>query len=217
MNTKHKIGLYFGSFNPIHNGHISVAIASLEDPKLNLDEVWFVVSPQNPEKKVALLCDEIHRLNMVKLAISSMGEFGKKMVASNVEFKMPRPSYTIDTLRKVEMSNLAYDFVIITGSDAFGGIPNWKEGEHILKYYTIIVHMRPGSNEDYLGKYAYSSNIISLTSQPQMEISSTEVRRRVEKGQPVSHLVPTAVAEYIEKNLLFIGDENGANRKVQTQ
>jgi len=212
-----KIGLYFGSFNCIHNGHLSVAVASLEDPKILLDEVWFIVSPQNPEKKVSLLCEEYHRLNMVKLAIESMGEFGKKMIASDIESAMPVPSYTIDTLRKIELEKPRSNFYIIVGSDAFAGIPHWKEGEHILKYYNIIVHMRPGSDENYLGKYAFSSNIISLSTQPQMEISSTEVRKRAEAGKPIGHLVPTAVAEYLEKNCLFIGDENGAHRKVQAQ
>lgn len=212
-----KIGLYFGSFNPIHNGHMSVAVASMEDPKIFLDEIWFIVSPQNPEKKVSLLCEEYHRINMVKLAIESMGEFGKKMSASNIEFTMPKPSYTIDTLKKIELEKPHSNFYIIVGSDAFTGMPKWKEGEYILKHYNIIVHMRPGSNENFLGDFANQSNIISLSTQPQMEISSTEIRKRAESGKSIRHLVPTVVAEYIEKNHLFMGNENSVNREVQAQ
>ena len=132
------IGLYFGSFNPVHNGHLIIA-----NHVLNVgvaDEMWFVVSPQNPFKNSGSLLNQNHRLNLVKIAIE--GETNLK--ASNIEFKLPKPSYTITTLTYLQEKYPTQQFAIIMGSDGFQNINKWKNAETILRDFSIIIYKRPG-------------------------------------------------------------------------
>ena len=133
-----KIGLYFGSFNPIHHGHLIIANFVLQNS--DLDQVWFIVSPQNPLKPSAGLLNEYHRLFLVNIAIE--GE--NKLKASDIEFKLPRPSYTIDTLTYLQEKYPQHEFSIIMGSDSFQNLPNWKNYQQILKNFPIYVYIRSG-------------------------------------------------------------------------
>ncbi len=132
-----KIGLYFGSFNPIHVGHLIIAtyVANMTD----LQEIWFVVSPQNPFKQSKTLLNEYDRLHLVELAIID----DKKIRASNIEFKLPKPSYTSDTLAFLAEKYPKNIFSIIMGSDSFQNVGKWKNGSHILNNYQLLVYLRP--------------------------------------------------------------------------
>jgi len=187
-----KIGLFFGSFNPIHHGHLIIAnhIAMTTD----LDEVWFVVSPQNPFKKSGSLLNENHRLHLVQLAIE--GE--KKLKASNIEFKLPRPSYTIDTLIYLKEKYPGHVFSLIIGSDGFQNIEKWKNAGVILRDYPIIIYKRPGFE---IEKPVSAS--ISVTEAPLLEISSTHIRYMIRDRKSIRYLVPDVVQEEIEKNMYY--------------
>lgn len=220
MSTK-KIGLYFGSFNPVHNGHMVTARTAME--KKQLDGVWLVVSPKNPLKDSSVLCDENHRLEMVRLAIKSIGKDSDKYEATDVEFAMPKPSYTVDTIDKLKRENTDIEFSVIIGSDILPCLNKWKNWEELLDFNKIIVIDRPGHhntvkfNADFTPVFknfeAYR-NLELVSSSSSFELSSTTIRERIKSGLSVDFLVPEKVAEYIEKNRLFMGDENGSNRKI---
>ena len=132
-----KIGLYFGSFNPVHVGHLIIANHVLNET--NIEKLWFVVSPQNPFKKESTLLNEYHRLHLVRLAT----ENDNRIKASEIEFTLPRPSYTIDTLAYLAEKFPEHEFAIIMGSDSYQNLPNWKNGELINANYDIYVYQRP--------------------------------------------------------------------------
>lgn len=184
-----KIGLYFGSFNPIHIGHLIIANHVLNE-KL-ADEVWFVVSPQNPFKDAASLLNEHHRLAMVKLAIEGV----YKMKASDIEFRLPKPSYTIDTLTYLKEKYPNKTFSIIMGGDGFRNLPKWKNAVQLIKSYDFLVYPRPGFDviNDFNAR-------LTLLNAPLLEISSTEIRRLIKAKQSIRFLVPDAVKEEIEQN-----------------
>lgn len=187
-----KIGLFFGSFNPVHHGHLIIANHIVQTTAL--DEVWFVVSPQNPFKKAGSLLNENHRLQLVHLAIE--GE--RKLKASNIEFKLPRPSYTIDTLIYLKEKYPAYTFSIILGSDSFQNISKWKNADLILRDYPIIVYKRPGFEipEGLPGS-------ITVTDAPLLEISSTHIRYMLRSGRSIRFLVPDVVKDEIDRNQYY--------------
>ena len=133
-----KVGLYFGSFNPIHHGHLIIANYLLQNS--DLDQVWLVVSPQNPFKQSASLLNSYNRLNLVQLAIE--GE--SKLKASDIEFRLPQPSYTVNTLAYLQEKYPTHQFAIIMGSDSFENLAKWKNYEFILQHCTIYVYRRPG-------------------------------------------------------------------------
>ena len=182
-----KIGLFFGSFNPVHSGHLIIANHILNTEIL--DEVWFVVSPQNPFKNAAGLLNEQHRLSLVKIAIE--GE--KKMKASNIEFKMPRPSYTIDTLISLEEKYPLHNFSIILGSDGYQNIEKWKNYKQIIINYNIYIYLRP-SFEVRIDL----PNNIKIVSAPLLEISSTQIRKNIKEGKSIRYLVTDDVMKEIE-------------------
>ena len=188
-----KVGLFFGSFNPIHHGHL--IIANHIAMTTNLDEVWFVLSPQNPFKKTASLLNENHRLHLLQLAI----EAEKKLKASNIEFKLPRPSYTVDTLAYLKEKYPQHNFSIILGSDGFQNIEKWKNAEIILHNYPIIIYKRPG--------FEINTNLpalsITVAEAPLLQISSTHIRYMIREGKSIRYLVPDAVMEEIEKNMYY--------------
>ena len=126
-----KVGLYFGSFNPIHNGHLIIANYIVQNT--SLDQVWFVISPQNPLKKSSSLLNEFHRLYLVQVSI----ENEPALKASDIEFRLPKPSYTIDTLTYLAEKFPAHQFAVIMGSDSFQNLPEWKNYQQLLSNYEV--------------------------------------------------------------------------------
>ncbi len=182
-----KTGLFFGSFNPIHIGHTAIANFMVEHT--DLDQVWFVVSPQNPFKKKSSLLPEYHRLELVNLAIGDYPHFR----ASNVEFKLPRPSYTIDTLIYLEDKYPENKFVLIIGSDNLPTLHKWKNYEKLLENYEFYVYPRPevDANEfTDIGK-------ITVVDAPLMDISSSFIRKAIKNKKDIRFYLPCKVAEYI--------------------
>ncbi|MEP6927333.1 MAG: nicotinate (nicotinamide) nucleotide adenylyltransferase [Ginsengibacter sp.] len=188
-----KVGLYFGSFNPVHTGHL--IIANYIANTILLEQIWFVISPQNPLKKEIFLLNEHYRKHLVDLSIE--GE--KKLRTSNVEFKLARPSYTIDTLTYLSEKYPQHQFSIIIGSDSFSNINRWKNYEALLKNYQIYVYERPG--------FKISGNLdsnITLLQGPLLQISSTYIRELVHLKKSIRYLVPDIVKEEIERHQYYI-------------
>lgn len=186
-----KIGLYFGSFNPIHIGHLIIA-NTLYD-RTDLDEVWFVVSPQNPFKKRQSLVHEFDRLRMVELAIEDHFHFR----ASDVEFRMPKPSYTIDTLTYLSEQHPQHQFVLFLGSDNLKHFKKWKNYEAILEHYEILVYPRPGD------PVSFGHPKVRTIEAPLLDISATFIRKSIQEGHSVKYLLPDKVEEYILAKKLY--------------
>lgn len=186
------IGLYFGSFNPIHIGHLIVANHIVQNSEI--DKVWFVVSPHNPLKDSHSLLNEYHRLHLVNLAI----EGNTKFRASNVEFHLPKPSYTINTLTYLTEKFPLERFSIIMGSDSFQNIHRWKNFEQLIKQYSFIVYMRPG----FEIKEKHGADVTVLQA-PMLEVSSTYIRDQIKQKKSIRYIVPDAVAEYIQDNKYY--------------
>lgn len=184
-----KIGLYFGSFNPVHVGHLIIAghVANTSD----LDQVWFVVSPQNPLKAGTSLLNKYHRKYLIDIAIE--GE--KKLRSSTIEFSLPIPSYTIDTLTYLKEKHPGDVFSVIIGSDSLQNISRWKNHEILLAEYTLLVYERPG----FPVKKDMAKNIVTVKA-PLLDISSTGIRNLIKEGKSIKFLVPDVVKEEIEKN-----------------
>ncbi len=184
-----KIGLYFGSFNPVHIGHMAIANFLVEYG--DIDQLWFVVSPQNPLKKKENLLNDYDRLEIMHLAVSDEQRFR----VSDIEFRLPKPSYTIDTLAYLSEKFPAHHFSIIMGSDNLLNFHRWKNFEAIIQNYGIIVYPRPGfdpsTKETVPG--------IRLVDAPLMEISSTFIREAIKEGRNMRHFLPPGVWEYIDK------------------
>lgn len=185
---KTKIGLFFGSFNPIHNGHMIIANYILEYS--DLDQIFFVISPHNPLKEKANLLEDYHRLAMVKEAIGDTNKYR----ACDIEFKMPKPSYTIDTLSYLSEQYPDKIFTLIMGSDNLQTFHKWKNYKQILKSYGIIVYPRPGYVYD--GKF---KGDIRLINAPLMEISSTFIRDAVKEKKDIRFFMPEASWKYLKE------------------
>ena len=186
-----KVGLYFGSFNPIHHGHLVIANFILEHA--HLDQVWFVVSPQNPLKRSATLLNEYHRLHLVRLAV----ENESRLKASDIEFKLPKPSYTVDTLAYLHEKYPNEAFSVIMGSDSFQNLAKWKNYRWLLKNYPIYVYRRP--EHENPPNYPDARHV-EIVDAPLLPISSTDIRNKIKKGQSVRYLLPDSVLEEIEKS-----------------
>lgn len=184
---KKKIGLFFGTFNPIHNGHL--ILASYMSQFTDLNGVWFVVSPQNPLKNKKSLLPDYHRLAIVRLAIEDYPEFG----VTDIEFKMPRPSYTIDTLTWLSEKYPDKEFVLISGTDIFGQFHKWKNYEAILEHYGMYVYPRPGHD---MGEYKKHPHV-KLFPAPHMEISSSFIRKGIKAKKKMYFWMPEKVYHYI--------------------
>ena len=183
------VGLYFGSFNPIHNGHLIIANHIVQNTVL--DKLWFVVSPLNPFKSSDQLLNENQRYHLVQVAIE--GE--TKLKASNIEFSLPRPSYTIHTLTYLKEKYPNDQFFIVMGSDGFQNIDKWKNSEYIINNYTFIIYPRPGFEIE--NKVAAD---IIITETPWLMISSTYIRKCLKENKSIRYLVPDNVLEEIEKS-----------------
>ncbi|MCW3462378.1 nicotinate (nicotinamide) nucleotide adenylyltransferase [Chitinophaga nivalis] len=184
-----RIGLYFGSFNPIHTGHL--IIANYVAYNTDLDKVWLVVSPQNPLKPSSTLLNEHDRFHLVELAIKDE----PRLRASNIEFSLPRPSFTVDTLAYMGEKFPTQEFAIIMGSDSFQNLPRWKNYEHIVKNYPIYVYRRPGHEiTDTFGAQ------LEVLDAPMLDISATDVRKWIKAGKSVRFMVPDGVISYIAEN-----------------
>jgi nicotinate-nucleotide adenylyltransferase len=188
-----KIGLFFGSFNPVHTGHLIIANAMTE--QTDLEQVWFIVSPQNPLKKSNQLAHEFDRYDMVQLAI----EDNPKLKVSDVEFKMPKPSYTIDTLIYLQEKYPQHHFYLIMGSDNLASLHKWKNYEQILQQFHIVVYTRPGDEHCELLEHA---NVYAIQA-PLLDISATYIRQLIKNEKSVRYVVPPAVIQYIEQKKLY--------------
>jgi nicotinate-nucleotide adenylyltransferase len=182
-----KIGLFFGSFNPIHTGHLIIANIMAENT--DLTKVWFVISPQNPFKPSKTLLHEFDRFDMVKAAIA--GNY--KLEASDVEFHMPKPSYTIDTLAVLTEKHPTKQFVVIIGQDNLENFEKWKNYRQILDLYGLYVYPRPGVTESPLLRHKH----VRLVEAPLLDISATYIRTCVKEGKSVRYLVPEPVEDLI--------------------
>ena len=187
-----KIGLFFGSFNPIHNGHLIIANYICETT--DLDKVWLVVSPQNPLKLKDTLLKEYDRLHLINLAIDN----NKNLKASSIEFKLPRPSYTIDTLTHLKEKYPQHTFVLIMGSDNLVTLHKWKNYELLLKNYEIMVYRRRGFEEN-----PYPQHRVSILDFPYLDISATFIRDNIRKGVSMQFFLPEKVWDYIDGSNLY--------------
>ena len=185
-----KIGLYFGSFNPVHNGHM--IIASFMRQHTDLEQVWMVVSPQNPFKTNQSLLNEYQRLHLVKIA----AEQDLAIKAIDIEFHLPRPSYTINTLTYLEEKYPQHEFAIIMGSDSLMNLDKWKSANIIMDRYSIYVYERPGFP---INKTLPIKNLVE-TKAPLLEISASMVRKMIRDGKSIRYFVPDNVLEDIQQN-----------------
>lgn len=188
-------GLFFGSFNPIHVGHMVMANYFVTEG--GMGDVWFVVSPHNPLKEQRSLASESDRLEMVRLAIGDDLRFR----ASDIEFRMPKPSYTVDTLVRLKEKYPNREFALIMGGDNLAVFHKWKNPEAILEQFKVFVYARPGYDG---GRYAGHPAIIILEP-PQMSVSSSYIRQGIARGFDMRHTLPAGVWNYIDKNNLYRG------------
>lgn len=188
-----KIGLLFGSFNPVHIGHL--IIATYMANHTSLDKVWLVVSPQNPLKKYGDLINTYDRLEMAKLATDN----SDRISVSDVELKLPQPSYTIDTLTHLQEKYPEHEFAIIMGSDNLITLPKWKNYKLILRDYRIFVYPRPGYENAELASHPS----VTITMTPLMELSATFIRKSLAEKKNVQYFVPDSVLKFIESKSLY--------------
>ncbi len=188
-----KIGLFFGSFNPIHVGHLIIANHMAE--WAGLDRVWIVVSPQNPLKEKKSLARDRDRLHLVKLAIAE----NPKLRASDVEFSLPKPSFTVDTLAFLKEKWPEHEFALIMGGDNLASLHLWKNYEKLLAEHDILVYRRPGHD---LAAFEKSPRV-RLFDAPLMDISATFIREQIRLGKSIQYLVPDSVFEYLNGSAIY--------------
>jgi nicotinate-nucleotide adenylyltransferase len=188
-----KTGLFFGSFNPVHTGHM--IIASFMAEYTDLDQVWMVVSPHNPLKEKASLANDYDRYFLVQQAI---GDYSK-IRASNIEFSLPKPSYTIDTLTYLKEKHPERQFALIMGSDNLNTLSRWKNHERILSQYDIYIYRRNGFDTSPFDSFPG----IKYVDAPRIEISSTFIREAISEGKSIRYLVPERVLESLENSGMY--------------
>lgn len=188
-----KIGLFFGSFNPIHTGHL--VVANIMATHTDLARVWFVVTPQNPLKPARGLLHEFDRYDLVKAAIAD----NFKLEVTDVEFHLPRPSYTIDTLAHLREKFPRHEFRVIMGEDNLEQLPRWKNHEQILSQFGVYVYHRPGSiTEGWRDHPA-----VTFVEAPLLNISATYIRQCIREGKSIRYLVPEVVDSLIEQKHFY--------------
>ena len=189
-----KIGLYFGSFNPIHVGHLIIGNYIAETPEI--DEVWYVVSPHNPHKNKANLLEDYHRLALVKAGV----EANPKLAASDIEFGLPKPSYTAYTLQALKEKHPSYLFTLIMGEDNLNTLHKWKNFEHIIENYTIIVYPRVlREDEPTEASELLKAANISFCDAPVMNVSASFIRRMIKEQKDVQYLLTEPVFKYLDE------------------
>jgi nicotinate-nucleotide adenylyltransferase len=189
-----KVGLFFGSFNPIHIGHL--IIANIMKEQTDLEQIWFVVSPQNPLKKSKSLIHEFDRYDMVQRAISDNYNFK----VSDVEFHMPRPSYTIDTMTWLQEKHPEHSFVLIVGEDNLVQLEQWKNHDKILEYFSLYVYPRPCSESSRLKSHAK----VRMVAAPLLDISATFIRDCVKNGKSIRYMVTPEVESFIDQKKFYL-------------
>lgn len=191
-----KIGLYFGSFNPIHIGHLLVATYMRE--AAGLDEIWFIVSPQNPFKLNSELADEHHRLKMVQLAVEDNVYFK----ASDIEFHLDKPSYTHITLKALTKQFPEHTFQLIIGEDNVAKFNEWKEAEWILENFKVLVYRRQINNKQYIKEKTHDARLITHDL-PMFDISSTTIRERIRDKKDIKYFVKENIENYLRKYSIY--------------
>jgi len=186
---KKKVGLYFGSFNPVHIGH--TVVAGYLSEFTELDEVWLVLSPHNPLKEKETLLKDHHRLAMLRIAVEDI----PRLKVSDIELKMPQPSYTINTLAVLSEKYPELKFFPILGSDNLNSFHKWKNYEMILEHYGIIVYPRP--NKEY--NEMKHQNVTYVENAPQMEISASFIRNAIKDGKNICYMMHPKVYEYMKE------------------
>lgn len=185
-----EICLYFGSFNPIHAGHLAIANYIVEFT--DLDEFWFVVTPQNPHKKKKNLLNDYDRLEMVQFAV----EGDERLQVSDIEFFLPKPSFTIDTLAYLKDRHPNNHFKILIGSDNLQSFNRWKNHSAIVENFGVIVYPRHGFDQSAIRMHP---NILIAAEAPMMEISSSFIRKAIKQGKDIRHFLPPKTWEYIDR------------------
>ncbi len=189
-----KIGLFFGSFNPIHSGHMVIANMMVE--LSDLDKVWFVVSPQNPLKRSKNLLHEFDRIDMVRAAVFD----NYKLEVSDVEFKLPKPSYTVNTLVHLSEKHPEKKFKVIIGEDNLLNFERWKNYQVILDDYGLYVYPRPNTQPSALKSHPN----VKMVNAPLMDVSATFIRNCVKKNKSIRYLVPDPVEEIIRSRGYYL-------------
>lgn len=190
-----KIGIFGGSFNPIHVGHALIASYIVENS--DIDTLWLMVSPQNPLKENSSLASDYHRLRMTELVSRRI----ENVITSAFEFDLPKPSYTIDTLNALQAKFPDDEFYLVIGADNWCVFDRWKAGEEILTKHRVLIYPRRGYDIVIPEKY---SDRVSVVEAPLIEVSSTQVRERLSQLKSVSFYVPEAVERYIIENNLYM-------------
>lgn len=195
-NRRKRIGIYSGSFNPVHNGHISLTKYLLDSDIV--DDVWIVVSPLNPLKTTSdeLIDDEL-RLQMAKIAFEGI----RDTKVSDVEFRLPRPSYTIDTLNYLQKQYPDYQFFLLIGEDNMAIFDKWKNYEEILRKYTVLVYPRHADTNNFDNMLRHTN--IHKIDAPYIDISSTDIRHRIRQHLPLTDVLPKSVIDFIISNKLY--------------
>lgn len=186
-----RIGLYFGTFNPIHIGHLNIAnyLAEFSD----LDEIWMVITPHNPHKKKKTLLEDHHRLAMVRIAVEDY----PKLKASNIEFDLPQPNYTVNTLAHLEEQFPDKDFCLIMGADNLSNLHKWKNYEVILDNYHLYVYPRVDQDGKNIPLLDHAH--VHRVDAPIMQLSSTFIRRSVKEGKNIRPMLPEGVWSYLDE------------------
>lgn len=194
-----RVGLYFGTFNPIHIGHL--VIANFMANHTDLDAVWIVVTPYNPLKERSELLPDAHRLQMVKLAILD----NPRLEASDIEFELPQPNYTIDTLDHLQAKHSDVEFVLIMGEDNLRTLHHWREYERIVASYDIFVYPRSLTDGEIHRRIDPSVSLKRVTTveAPIIEISSTFLRNAIQTRKDIRYLVSDTVIHYISHHYLY--------------
>lgn len=193
--TKMNIGLYFGTFNPIHIGHLIIANHMAEHS--DLDQIWMVVTPHNPHKQKSSLLDDYHRLHMVHLATEDF----PKIQPSDIEFKLPQPNYTVNTLAHLQEKFPKHEFSLIMGEDNLNSLHKWKNYEIILQNHNVFVYPRFNSGE--IDEQFINHSNIHRVGAPVIELSSTFIRESIKKGKNVVPMLSNKVWEYVEHNNFY--------------
>ena len=190
-----KIGLYFGTFNPIHVGHLIIANHLAENS--NLDQVWMVVTPHNPHKQKSTLLNDYQRLEMVQLAIEDY----PKIKASDIEFNLAQPNYTVNTLAHLQAKHPQHEFCLIMGEDNLNSLHKWKNYQTILDNYSIYVYPRIAIKVEK-SEFENHKNVYKINA-PIVELSSTHIRESIKNKKNVQPMLPHKVWQYLDHNLFY--------------